>query len=33
MVATMRCEAIAKEKLDHLRSNKVLIHISSILPV
>jgi len=33
MGATVRCEAIAKEKLDHLRSDKVLIHISSILAV
>jgi len=33
MVSTMRCEATAKETLDLLRSNEVLIHISSILPV
>lgn len=33
MVATVRCEEIANEKLDLLRSDKVLIYISSTSPI
>jgi hypothetical protein len=33
MVATVRCEEIAYEKLSQLRSDKVLIHIPSTLPI
>jgi hypothetical protein len=32
MVATVRCEAIADEKLKRLDSDKVLIHIPSTFP-
>jgi len=31
MVATVRCEEIADEKLNQLRSDKVLIHFLSIV--
>lgn len=32
MVATVRCEEIAYEKLSQLRSDKVLIHIPLFYP-